>query len=284
VKRATFLLLRALGITRAVAWTTRRQVKILCYHGVTEARKPPGDPHDMQVHVDRLEAHLDHLRRRYRVISLREYLDAVRAGVALPPRTVVITFDDGYRNLLTVAAPVLARHGLPASIFIVTQWVDASAGNGGERRWLAEDDTSFLSWSDVRVLASFENLEVGSHTHTHAELPTVAPVAAEDELRRSLDTIRSKVGADVMPLAYPKGRYADWVVDLARETGYTCGLTTDGGGNGPAPDVFRLRRTLIGDEEEAAFAARVAGLGWWLSRLQAAVRGRARPQRSSASR
>lgn len=132
MKKILFALLYRLGVTRLAAWWHRRRVTILCYHGVTE--QPGGDTNNVKgLHVNRLRfaSHLNFLQRNYSVISLREYVLARNDGRSLGNYSVVLTFDDGFRNFLTVAAPMLAERNLPATVFLIT---DKASEEGADER------------------------------------------------------------------------------------------------------------------------------------------------------
>src|SRR5207253_9604588 len=121
MKKLLFALLYRAGAARLAAHWNRKHVMILCYHGVTgRATRGPDDPAGLHVRIDRFRKQLDHLQRRYQVISLREFVEASRARCDLPPRVVILTFDDGYRNFLTLAAPCLAEKHFPATMFLIT--------------------------------------------------------------------------------------------------------------------------------------------------------------------
>ena len=93
------------------------------------------------------------------------------------------------------------------------------------------------------------------------------------ELRASYEAMETHLSQRAMPLAFPFGSYSDAVIAMARRLPYTCALTTDAGTNGPATDLFLLRRNLIGDDDdEAAFVARVSGLTAALQRVLAPFR------------
>ena len=259
MKRIFFTVLHKLRLTRLAAWCNRKRVIILCYHGVTERlNRHPNDPAGLHIRADRFEAQLNYLRRHYQVISLGKFLEARRTNAPLPNHSVVLTFDDGYRNFLTGALPRLAEREMPASVFLITDRIaDESQSN---HAWSELDDETFLSWDEVRELHQ-HGVEFGSHTCSHRKLSQIAASDAEHELRISQQKIRGHLSQTVMPLAFPYGAYSDAVVAMARELPYTCALTTDAGTNGPSTDLFLLRRNLIGDnDDEALFAARVSGL------------------------
>lgn len=111
----------------------RRQphVTILGYHRVSDAAP---DPFDLAVTPAELDAQLDFLAREARPVPLAQAVDELASG-EIPPRTVVLTFDDGYEDTLTAALPALRRHGVPATVFVTTGypgrpfWWDALAAS-----------------------------------------------------------------------------------------------------------------------------------------------------------
>jgi peptidoglycan/xylan/chitin deacetylase (PgdA/CDA1 family) len=260
MKRSFFTLLQKLRITRLAAWWNRRRVIILCYHGVTErSQRHPNDGSGLHIRAARFEAQLNHLRRHYHVISLAEFINARQNKVPLPDYSVVITFDDGYRNFLTVALPRLVARNMHVSIFLITDRIQQD-NQSHVNQWRESDDEKYLSWDEVKTLQQ-HGVEIGSHTCSHRKLSEIVPVEAERELSLSHQTIAAHLSQATMPLAFPYGSYSEAVVAITRKLPYTCALTTDAGTNGDATDLFLLRRNLIGDDDdEALFAARVSGL------------------------
>ena len=267
MKRSFFSVLHKLQLTRLAAWWNRKRVVILCYHGVTERReRSPADRHGIHIRADRFEAQLDYLRKHFQVISLAEFLKARQSNAPLPDRAVVLTFDDGYRNFLTSAAPRLAARGFPVSVFLITDTIQPD-GEAKPANWSETDDETFLSWKEVQTLRE-QGVEFGSHTCSHRKLSELAPAEVDHELRASYEAMQTHLSQPAMPLAFPFGSYSDAVIAMARQLPYTCALTTDAGTNGPATDLFLLRRNLIGDDDdEAAFVARVSGLTAALQRV-----------------
>lgn len=113
------------GLNRLFAHANRARPIILAFHGVTG--DPPGSSfynhQGKHLHRSRFLQLMKHLEKRFSVVPLRKILDWLSVGTALPPRAVALTFDDGYRNNLTEAIPVLTSFNLPATIFIVTDFV-----------------------------------------------------------------------------------------------------------------------------------------------------------------
>src|ERR1043166_4008108 len=111
MKKLFFAVLHGTGVTSLVGWLPRRQPVSLSYHGAPRRRETI--PHELKLHLPLalFAAHLDYLQRHCRVIPLAEYLAARREGRRLPARSVVLTFDDGIRNFLSVVAPLLVQRG-----------------------------------------------------------------------------------------------------------------------------------------------------------------------------
>jgi peptidoglycan/xylan/chitin deacetylase (PgdA/CDA1 family) len=260
MKKIFFSLLHNVGLTRVAAWWNRKRVVILCYHGVTErSRRHASDRAGLHIRADRFEAQLDYLRRHYNVISLADFLKARESRVRLPDYSVVLTFDDGYRNFLTSALPRLTARNLPVSVFLITDRI-SSESQSQMKGWSESDDETFLSWNEVKELQQ-HGVEFGSHTCSHPKLSEIARLEAERELRVSHQTIAAQLAQAKMPFAFPYGAYSEAVIEITRKLPYTCALTTDAGTNTPVTDPFLLRRNLIGDDDaEALFAARVSGL------------------------
>ena len=117
-----------IGRTALPAWYSRTRplgtAAILCYHSVAQPSEAAWIEPENHLAPEQFERQLAFLARHRRVLALDEVVSAVEQGVALPAGAVVITFDDAYRDTLTVAAPLLARYGLPATLFLVTGWID----------------------------------------------------------------------------------------------------------------------------------------------------------------
>lgn len=162
----------------------------------------------------------------------------VGAGDAPVDDPIVVTFDDGTADLAEVAAPILERHAVPATIYLATKFVDEGIA--------FPDDGTPLSWAAARDMAATGLVTFGSHTHGHLLLDRLPPQQAIDELDRSRHLIEDQVGAPAHHFAYPKAVPASPEVEpLVRERYRSAAL----GGNRPNPygrtDVHRLSRTAV---------------------------------------
>ncbi len=124
MKEAIFSISGALGVDRLFAFLNRNRPVVLVFHGVT-AEAPGHLCNHEGLHLHRLifERLMTFIASRYHAVSLSRVVDWLEGRGTLPDRAVVITFDDGYRDVLTEAGPVLKRLGIPATLFVATDFV-----------------------------------------------------------------------------------------------------------------------------------------------------------------
>jgi peptidoglycan/xylan/chitin deacetylase (PgdA/CDA1 family) len=183
-----------------------------------------------------LHAQLALLRRRGYVGFTAAETERRRQDRTLPPRAVVVTFDDGFRSVLR-AKLILDELGYPATVFAVTSFVES----GEPLRWPGLDRSEeSLGWPELELLSE-TGWEVGSHTVTHPLLPDLDDAELERELVDSRATIRKRLGS-CETLAYPYGRADERAVAAAARAGYLAAFTL---GRADRPDE-PLRRPRLG--------------------------------------
>src|SRR3989344_4724847 len=97
----------------------RNKILILAYHGVSAKKITSLENFDgKHVHKDLFEKQVRYLKKYYNILSLDDYINSVKYGKKLPANSVILTFDDGYRNNFTVLAPVAKKHKIPITIFL----------------------------------------------------------------------------------------------------------------------------------------------------------------------
>jgi peptidoglycan/xylan/chitin deacetylase (PgdA/CDA1 family) len=267
MKKLFFNLLYWAGISSFAAWYNRRRIVFLCYHGVTRRdRRRATDPTGLHVNHRRFAEQLDYLSRRYNIISLRDYLSARADGRPLPNYSLVLTFDDGFRNFRSVALPLLVARGLPATVFLITGNADHNSEVNLADSWRPEDDQSYLSWPEALKIKDSYGIDFGSHTCSHSPLLSLPIEGITRELGESRDELSRNLSIEKPALSYPKGERSQMLADQARRQGYCCAVTTDRGANEADHDLYTLGRTLIGDDDDrASLAVRVSGLRHWLA-------------------
>jgi peptidoglycan/xylan/chitin deacetylase (PgdA/CDA1 family) len=253
-------------------------VLVLAYHAVSERW-----PAALSVTPEALAAQLE-------LVTARGYRGATLGqAVADPPadKTVVVTFDDGYRSVATLALPILRRYGLPATVFVPTDHV----GTGEPMRWAGIDqwlgteheaELLPMGWSELAMLVE-AGWEVGSHTRSHPRLTEIDDARLADELRGSRETCERELSLPCRTLAYPYGDHDRRVVAAARAAGYeaACTLPEDFPSH---HDALRVPRVGVYQADgDAVFRLKISPWTrrarqspWWPAASRAARRTRAR--------
>jgi peptidoglycan/xylan/chitin deacetylase (PgdA/CDA1 family) len=178
-------------------------------------------------------------------VSLSEAVERLRVG-RLEGDELVVTFDDGFRNQLDNAAPLLAEHGFSACFFLVTELLSATPDAAGafcRERLHLPLPVEPLDWDGAARLLELGH-ELGSHTRSHRDLTTLPRDALLEELTASREELSRRLGA-VRHVSAPYGeraRFSEAVADAARAAGYESCATAIRGVNTSALDLYSLRR------------------------------------------
>ena len=226
--------------------------RVLCYHGV--CARPPDE---WSVTPRQLERHMRHLAERCRPVPLSDVVAWARGEGALPPRAVAVTFDDGYRDVLTEAAPILAHHGVPATAFIAPLLLDGYAPDPS-----FAPTRPFLKWSQARALCQ-TGFTLGSHALTHPVLARLPLAEARRQLVESRRRLEEVTGLPVRHLAYPYGTrrtVSPRDQALAREAGYEAAFLDMTGPIRRGADLWALPRSkVLGVDSLAVVRASLGG-------------------------
>jgi len=211
---------------------------VLMYHSVSPSTAP--DPHLLRVHPDRLDRQLSTVRRLgLRGVSLAELVDAHDRQAA--SRLVGLTFDDGYTDFLEHAVPVLERHGMTATLYMV-------AGRlAGQNDWDEGPRLPLMDAVQLRAVADAGH-EVGSHTMTHARLAGMDPRAVEIEVRQSREVLEDVLGTPVRGFCYPYGSFDRAAADAVQAAGYDHACVVK---DYTVADRFTLPRFYVGQGDDA---------------------------------
>lgn len=193
---------------------------VLCYHGLSDSW-----PDDTAVTPADFTAQVEYfLRRGYQGATFTEALTAKPAR-----RTLAITFDDANESVLRLGAPVLRRLGVPATIFVPTDYPDSGRPMSwaGIDRWLGgahERELECLGWDSLGQLAE-RGWEIGSHTCSHPLLTELNDERLAHELVESKRVCEEQLGFPCYSLAYPYGIADARVAEAASAAGYAVGAT-----------------------------------------------------------
>jgi peptidoglycan/xylan/chitin deacetylase (PgdA/CDA1 family) len=211
-------------------------VPILMYHHLEElSGEQASDPDYQQLFVapQAFREQVAYLRDQgYNTITFAELVGAFKGEVSLPANPVVITFDDGWDDIYNVAYPILREHGLRATFFISTNWIEHLDG--------------VVSWAQLEEMSA-GGMEFGSHSFTHPYLTTADPDWMQYEIEQSKSQLEEHTGKTITAFAYPYGLYDDNVIAAVKEAGYLTACTIDPGATATAENLLTLPRMWVYD-------------------------------------
>ena len=171
-------------------------VAILTYHSLDESGSVLSTPPSVFAEQMRILNESD-----VKVVPLWGVGDTLKGTVPSKP-LVAITFDDGFMSVYEQGFPVLVRYGLPATIFLVTDYCGKMNDWPSQPHWVKRQP--LLGWTEAREM-SMAGITFGSHTRTHPDLRTLPPHQIEEELLVSKKSIEDALGRSVDLFAYPYG-------------------------------------------------------------------------------
>jgi peptidoglycan/xylan/chitin deacetylase (PgdA/CDA1 family) len=194
-------------------------------------------PGDFEAQMDLLHA------QGYHPVNFNQVRDYFNRTAPLPPKPVVITLDDGYRDLYTAAYPILRAHGFTAVAYIVPNFVGQPA---------------YVTQSQI-VEMDRDGIEIASHTMSHANLAKLSYGAAMYELGQSKRWLEQLLGHPVLDFAYPSGQFTQQTVVAVQQAGYGTAVTEQISTPHTMADRYRWGRVRVGGGESLGDFA--AGLG-----------------------
>ncbi|MFM1548084.1 MAG: polysaccharide deacetylase family protein [Lentisphaeria bacterium] len=223
-----------------------RTVPVLMYHGFTEDQSATST---LVITLDNFERQMTYLaKNNFNVINASELADYLANGKELPPKTIVLTFDDGYKSFFDLAYPVLQKHGLPATAYL---FVDGLA---------KPDDLERAKGMSAKGL-----VEIGSHGVTHRMLPLLDPDEITWELVSSKEQLEAEFGVPVETFCYPVGAITEAIVTETAAAGYTAAVATAyQRGEFPNGNRYIQRRVLVSPVARHPLVFRVMASGYYV--------------------
>ncbi|RKX92842.1 MAG: hypothetical protein DRP84_09370 [Spirochaetes bacterium] len=218
------------------------RIPILLYHRIVSSSKYQnvclGSEKIFSIDKDRFEEQMEYLHRQnYNSIFLDDLVNYITKGTSLPPKPIIITFDDGQRSQLETALPILKKYGLKATIFVTT---DPTASVFKDT-WHIDRP---LTKQQIKELSK-AGVSIQSHTVTHPILPELTDEEVLFEFKESKKILESIIDKPVQFLSIPLGFCNKRIKKLAKQAGYKAICTANVGTNGKNTDLFSLRRITI---------------------------------------
>ncbi len=239
LKRWTKQVVRLVGQLSAPCSSPR----ILTYHSVGHRT------HEMNVHPEQFQEQMEWLAEHVPIIPLRDAIEGT-PGIA-------ITFDDGYADNLTQAAPILRQLHFPATVFMVAGCAGGFLDCGSK-----EESDRLMNWSQVHEIRAM-GWEIGAHTLSHRRLSHLPVSEQKSEIAQSKQMLEDQLGGPVPAFAYPFGAASDYNLDsirLVQDAGFAYAVSNRFGPVEAGADRWTVRRIWVDRTDDLnLFQAKVRG-------------------------
>jgi peptidoglycan/xylan/chitin deacetylase (PgdA/CDA1 family) len=200
---------------------------ILCYHSIA------GDGWRFSSTLENFEKQMNYLTRRYTPVTIRDISKHIHYGRSIPKPAFAVTFDDGYRNILSVR-DICKKYHIQPTVFIVSDDINIDRNQLGA-------DKPLLSYSDICTLIN-DGWEIGSHSLTHRGFNRLKHADLVFEIDRSKKILERRFHRQIQYFAYPKGYYSNEILDIMKHSGYLLGLSMDDGNISISSNPFSVPR------------------------------------------
>lgn len=201
-------------------------IPVLTYHSISYEK---GNP--IRMPKEQFEKEMKYLKENnYYTLSLDELYDYFVNKKPIPEKSIVLTFDDGYRDNYINAYPILKKYNFKAAIFVITDMVDK--------------ESFYLTSNQLKELQK-NGIDIESHTATHENLSELSFDAQLKELNTSKNYLENLLSKKIKYLAYPCGEYSDDTLKAVKEAGYIMAFTTAGRWSDKSDGILTLDRVYI---------------------------------------
>lgn len=215
----------------AMLFPGRRQTVVLAYHGIGR------DQWRFGVTFDDFCAQIERvLALGFRPTTLDSVYEAIERKEELPGKSFVVTFDDGYKDILLVKR-FLEKRDIRPAVFVLSE-------QGGADRTELGTGRQFLSQHEILELHT-AGWEVGCHSASHADFSKLDAEALEREVVSAKKVLEEKLGFNIRYFAYPKGFHSELIRATVKRAGYRGALSMDDGFIGSTTDPYALPRVGV---------------------------------------
>ncbi|WP_052045154.1 polysaccharide deacetylase family protein [Caloranaerobacter azorensis] len=217
-------------------------VPVLMYHHLLEKKDIKGKfvNDSAVIAVESFNQQMKILHEQgYTTITLDELEKYLKGEILLPEKSILITFDDGYKSNYVYAYPLLKQYGFRATVFIITRYIPYHMTEFNPEK------LQIISWQEIQ--RSRDVFEFASHTHDLHRLndKNISYVICKDKEEVFRDLKFSMEILDTKYLAYPYGQYNEETLNILRKLGYTLAFTIKPGKVKPGDDLLQLKRIRI---------------------------------------
>jgi len=233
--------------------------RILLYHCIGAHDKK--DRLNIKVSLENFYEQIKFLNKKgYNVLPLKDLVSRVRAKKSIPPKSIAITFDDGYSENLVKILATLKQYNFTATFFITTGYA-IDKENPKKRYWEFWD---FLKPDELEKLLQSGN-DIGSHSCSHSNLCILPEESVKSEILKSKCILQDMLSIEIDLFSYPHGKFNSIVKRIVENNGYQAACSSIRGENNTDTDLFALKRIDInGQDGIFEFEKKLTGCYDWL--------------------
>ena len=207
--------------------------------------------------VENFDKQMKFISENYKTLTSKEFEDYKKGKISVSKNSVLITFDDGWRDNLEFAYPILKKYNLKATLFIITGWIDEASKKEysfierkhNECKKIVKERTNevVLNWNQVESMQDV--FDIHSHTHFHRD-DYFGKISLEEELILSKEKIQKELGINTTHLCWPRGIYDEDDIKLAKKMGYEVLYTTKRGINKADNYLDEIKRISVKKDDK----------------------------------
>jgi peptidoglycan/xylan/chitin deacetylase (PgdA/CDA1 family) len=260
-----------------VGYDPFRAIPVLMYHKIVDAG-PQVTELNYFVSREAFERQMLHLaRNNYTALSIEQYAHYLRLGIDWPSKSVLITFDDGYSGIASIAYPILKNCGFKAVVFLPYNYIGRNTPFPWETSGITRHHPLYqqlrpLSWTEVNEIKDV--VSIGSHSVSHFLLAKADPDVIRHEIAESKRLIENRIGEEVISFSYPggipeHGAMNDITRKALQDAGYRVAFYSEIGRNAANSDPYLQRRIVVADNDsDGLFRAKLTGAFDWMRPFQ----------------
>lgn len=247
-------------LQREIAYYQKKDIPVLMYHRIINKKEDLGI-YDTSVSVENFEEQMKYLKENNYISLTFENLEngKYKNRFDKNKKYVMITFDDGYKDNLENALPILKKYNIKITLFLVTdetynKWDIEVANREREKRF------ELMNESELKEFIKSGLVEIGGHTTTHLDMPTLDSEILKKDLKIANEKIESLTNKKVISFAYPWGRSDKRVRGIIKESGYQFAVSTESGSPCFSDDLYEIVRVgIYSDDNMEKFKKKLSG-------------------------
>ena len=204
-----------------------RGVPIICFHSINN---DPSGKSSIIISQDKFRQQLQTIKDGgYTTLTMAQLNDYLYKDKPIPEKSLVITFDDGYRDNYTNAFPILKEFNMNATIFVISSYINREL---------------YLTTDEIKEMSDY-GIDIESHTVSHVKLSTLSYENQVKELKESRDALEKITNKPIIAIAYPEGKYNKDTQKAVVDAGYAMGFTTERGYADRSDKLTQLNRICV---------------------------------------